>query len=64
MMNKFSTSAKNLARLSIGINLKNMSSDVGLFHEEIDKQLAKILLENRNKLRPTSCSIIKGLGRV
>jgi hypothetical protein len=42
---KLSTSNKNLARLSMGINLKNMSHDVGLFHEEIDKQLAEILLK-------------------
>ena len=44
MMNAFSTSDMNLARFSIGISLKNMSSDIGLYHEEIDKQLAKILL--------------------
>jgi hypothetical protein len=44
MMKAFSTSIKNLARYSMGVNLINMSSDVGLYHEEIDKQLAKILL--------------------
>jgi hypothetical protein len=46
MMKAFSalsSSEKNLARLSMGINLKNLSHDVGSFHEEIDKQLAKIL---------------------
>ena len=45
MMKAFSTSIKNLARFSLGVNLINMSSELGLYHEEIDKQLAKILLK-------------------
>jgi|SRR5918996_2465471 hypothetical protein len=46
MMKAFSvlsSSEKNLARLSMGVNLKNLSHGVGYYHEEIDKQLAKIL---------------------
>lgn len=45
MMKAFSTSIKNSARYSMCVDLINMSSDTGLYHEEIDKQLAKILLK-------------------
>jgi hypothetical protein len=44
MINASPISIKNLARFSMSVNLLNMSSDAGLYHEEIDKQLAKILL--------------------